>query len=78
MDLIEAKDSNGPESRYARTLLEIEIRDVNDNAPSLFVNIIAKSDNQTGRGGGNFYQKRTSTTLSIIFFYIIQRFDCSF
>ena len=47
--MIAARDSQGAKSKIGKTVLDIEVDDVNDNAPDLYANIIVKSINQTGK-----------------------------
>ena len=46
--IIEASDSSGSTSKVGSTILDIQIDDVNDNAPTVFLNIIVKSLDGTG------------------------------
>ena len=46
--VVAARDSQGAKSKIGKTILDIQVDDVNDNAPDLYANIIVKSRNQTG------------------------------
>ena len=46
--VIEARDSSGSTRKTGNTILDIQIDDVNDNAPSVFLDIIVKSLPGTG------------------------------
>ena len=46
--MVAARDSQGSKSKIGKTMLDIQVDDVNDNAPDLYANIIVKSTNQTG------------------------------
>jgi len=60
-----ATDSNGPEKKIGKTILQLVVADVNDHTPEIRIDIIAFSKNNIGK-----YKSSTSTFRTHKFFFL--------